>query len=168
MDLGGVAKGYATEKVAGILRGMGIEHGIINAGGNVYAIGAKPDGSLWKIGIRHPRDAQGVIAIVYVKDKAVVTSGDYEKYFEADGQRYCHILDPKTGKPAGGAASTTIIDNSATRADILSTTVFVLGQAAGEEFLNAEDGSPEALFVDYNLNVSFTEGIADSVVIVQN
>jgi thiamine biosynthesis lipoprotein len=179
MDLGGIAKGYATEMAAAKLREFGIEHGIINAGGNVVAIGAKPDGSPWNIGVRHPRKADGVIAVIPVIDRAVVTSGDYEKYFEQGGHRYHHILDPETGKPAGRLASVTIFDSSSVRADVLSTACFVLGEEKARALLTAvsegegEDVSNslsadrlDAMFVTPDLEITMTDGITDTVVIL--
>jgi thiamine biosynthesis lipoprotein len=191
LDLGGIAKGYATEMAAIKLREFGIEHGIINAGGNVVAIGAKPDGSPWNIGVRHPRKADGVIAVIPVVDRAVVTSGDYEKYFEQGGQRYHHILDPETGKPAGSLASVTILDKSSVRADVLSTACFVLGEEKARALLGAvsedadeigidgrqSDGNGEgngfsverldAIFISPELGISMTDSIADTVILLE-
>ncbi|MCL2147177.1 MAG: FAD:protein FMN transferase, partial [Synergistaceae bacterium] len=154
IDLGAVAKGYATDRAVDKLRKNGIRHGIVNAGGDIYALGSKPDGTAWNVGVRHPRDTNGVIEVISVIDKSVVTSGDYERYFEQGGRRYCHILDPKTGMPADKCISVTIVDDLSARADIFSTTAFVLGEEEGEKFLNEAGGVSGAMFVDSDLNVS--------------
>jgi thiamine biosynthesis lipoprotein len=127
LDLGGIAKGYATDLAADALRELGIRHALINAGGNVYALGSKPDGSPWRVGIRDPRREGEIIGVVEAADEAVVSSGDYERYFEADGVRYHHIFDPRTGYPAGAARQSTIIAPRSLDADILSTVTFILG-----------------------------------------
>ena len=100
MDFGGIAKGYASDRAAEILKNYGIESAIMNLGGNVRAIGTKTDGSLWRVGIRTPDGSQPYLGAISVKDKAVITSGGYERYFEENGIVYHHIIDPKTGKPA--------------------------------------------------------------------
>ncbi|MGR6836645.1 FAD:protein FMN transferase [Syntrophomonas erecta] len=147
IDLGGIAKGYATDRAAEKLRQMGIKSAIINAGGNIYALGAKPDGSPWLAGIQDPRDKNKLMTVLQVKDRAVVTSGDYERYFIREGIRYHHILDPSTGKPAREVISTTIVAPSATDADVLSTTLFVLGPGPGSEFIKKFPHA-KAYFVD--------------------
>ena len=128
LDFGAIAKGYATDCAVKALRQKGIKHALINAGGNVYAIGEKPDGKPWRIGIRHPREDGELLGVVEVVDQAVVTSGDYERYFEENGLRYHHIVDPKTGFPANTAYSVTIVSDTSMIADCLSTAVFVMGR----------------------------------------
>ncbi|HHY37571.1 MAG TPA: FAD:protein FMN transferase [Clostridia bacterium] len=135
VDLGGIAKGFAVDRAALALKRRGIRSAIIDAGGNVYVIGKKPDGSEWRVGIRHPRKSDRMIAVVEVSDTAVVTSGDYQRYFEKNGVRYHHIFDPATGEPARKLISCTIICPSSTRADALSTAVFVLGPDLGMDLV---------------------------------
>jgi thiamine biosynthesis lipoprotein len=147
LDMGGLAKGYATDCAADALRDMGIRHAIINAGGNVYALGRKPDGSPWRVGIRHPREDGALLGVVEAADQAVVSSGDYERYFEADGVRYHHILDPQTGRPASNAISVTIVNSKSLTADLLSTAVFVLGRESLDDLIPRFAGT-EALVVD--------------------
>jgi thiamine biosynthesis lipoprotein len=147
IDLGGIAKGYATDIAVQKLRQMGIKSAIINAGGNVYALGAKPDGAPWLIGIQDPRNANKIIAVIQAKDMAVVTSGDYQRYFIRDGIRYHHILNPFTGKPAQEVISTTITAPGATDADVLSTTLSVLGPQAGIEFIE-QFSNTNAVLID--------------------
>lgn len=131
IDLGGVAKGYATDKAVEALKDLGIKNALINAGGNVYALGCKVDGSPWRIGVQDPREPQGVAALLEANDIALVSSGDYQRYFEVDGIRYHHIIDPATGYPARDSAGTTVLSKSAAVADILSTALFVKGPEAG-------------------------------------
>lgn len=134
IDLGGIAKGYATDKAVSVLRELGIRDALINAGGNVYALGNRADGTTWKVGIQDPRNPQGIKAVLQAGDAALVSSGDYQRYFEVAGIRYHHILDPATGSPARASAGTTIIMDSATVADVLSTALFVMGPARGIAF----------------------------------
>jgi thiamine biosynthesis lipoprotein len=155
IDLGGIAKGYATDMAAQKLRQIGIESAIINAGGNVYALGTKPDGSPWLTGIQDPRNANEIIAVIQAKDMAVVTSGDYQRYFIRDGVRYHHILHPLTGEPAQGVISTTVTAPSATDADVLSTTLFVLGPQAGVEFISHFPHT-NAVFIDNQREITLS------------
>jgi thiamine biosynthesis lipoprotein len=167
LDLGGVAKGYATQKSAELLKSRGIGHALINAGGNVFALGGKPaspaeDGAPatvpWKIGIKHPRTEGALLAAIQVEDQAVVTSGDYEKYFEAEGARYHHILDPKTGKPAGECMSVTIVAADSTLADFLSTAAFVLGPEDGMALVESFSDA-YAVFVGVDSSVTVSAGL---------
>lgn len=155
IDLGGIAKGYATDRAVQKLRQIGIESALINAGGNIYALGSKPDGSPWLTGIQDPRDENKIIAILKVSDVAVVTSGDYERYFIQDGIRYHHILNPATGKPAPETMSTTVIAPSATDADVLSTTLFVLGPGPGGKFIR-QFSNVNAVFIDHQREITFS------------
>lgn len=136
VDLGGIAKGYVADRIKEYLIGSGVRSACINLGGNVLTLGAKPDGTPWRIGIR---DANGeesdCIEVLDCVDTAVVTSGDYERCFVLDGVRYHHILDPKSGMPINnGVASVTILADSATIADALSTACFLMGEEDGTEF----------------------------------
>ena len=133
LDLGGVAKGYATEKTAALLEELGIKHALINAGGNIYALGPKPNGNPWRIGIRDPRREVGYFGILSVSDLSLVTSGDYERYFEVDGVRYSHLIHPATGKQTRGIVQTTVASLSSTEADIVNKPLFLLGLEKGIE-----------------------------------
>ncbi len=134
VDLGGVAKGYAVDQAIRVLKNHGITSGAVNAGGDMYLLGQHPERP-WRIGIQHPRKQQGTVATVEIRDKAVVTSGDYERYFEQEGRRYHHIFDPATGMPARLCQSVTIIAESVALGDALATAVFVLGPQAGLKLL---------------------------------
>ncbi len=155
IDLGSVAKGYATDQAAAVLKKRGIKHALINAGGNIYALGSKADGSPWRVGIQDPRNQQGLVAIVSVKDAAVVTSGDSQRYFEEAGVRYHHILNPATGKPAREVMQTTVIGASATDADILSTILFVLGPQRGMDFLQGVQDT-QAILITPDKQITMT------------
>lgn len=125
-DLGGFAKGYAIDRAIDRLRKSGIENAIINAGGDLRAIGQHGDRP-WRIGIRHPREP-GILASIEVSgDTSVFTSGDYERFFEVDGRRYHHIIDPRTGYPAEKTTSVTVIHSDAATADAAATALFVAG-----------------------------------------
>jgi thiamine biosynthesis lipoprotein len=167
IDLGSIAKGYATQVAADAIRDKGIANALVNAGGNVYALGEKPGaGSAgavtrkWKVGIRHPRGSQynDLLAAVSVSDQAVVTSGDYERYYEYDGVRYHHILDPSDGKPAGECISVTIICGDSALADYLSTAVFVLGPERGLALVSRYPGA-EALIMTSDMEVVTSAGL---------
>ncbi len=136
INLGAVAKGYITDRLVDILRKNGITSALINLGGNTYAIGKKTTGENWKIGIQDPKNENELIGVLTAENLAVVTSGDYQRYFEKDGIRYHHILDPKTGYPSkSGLRSVTIISENAALADALSTAIFVAGVEKGKELL---------------------------------
>ncbi|MDD6213642.1 MAG: FAD:protein FMN transferase [Firmicutes bacterium] len=142
INLGSVAKGYAAEKIAEILKKDGVKSAMINLGGNAYAVGTKPNGEKWKVGIQDPKDEDSVIGVITAENLAVVTSGDYQRFFELDGVRYHHIFDLKTGYPVNnGLHSVTIISSDSMIADALSTAVFAAGVEKGTELLkkyNAE------------------------------
>jgi len=133
IDPGGIAKGYGADLVAEFLKKNGIQHALIAVAGDIKAIGKKPDGSRWKIGIRDPRGAaDDIFAIVELpEDWAISTSGDYERYVLKNGKRFHHILNPKTGLPARGLVSVSCIGPSATLTDSLATAVFILGKKEG-------------------------------------
>ncbi len=137
IDLGGIAKGWAIGAVISALRGKGVDTALLNFGGNVCTLGTKKDGSPWRIGIQDPWDLRGnYIAIVEAGEKAVATSGKYERFFIADGVRYHHILDTRTGYPVeNGVASVSIVSSDPTQADALSTAVFSMGLEDGYALL---------------------------------
>jgi thiamine biosynthesis lipoprotein len=130
IDLGGIAKGYAVDRGIALLEARGIRNALISAGGDTRVIG-KRWGRAWQVGIRNPRDREGLVAMIPLEDAAVSTSGDYERYFVEDGIRYHHILNPQTGRSADEVSSVTVIGTDATTTDALSTSVFVLGPSKG-------------------------------------
>ena len=159
VDLGGIAKGYIGDMAVAIYKQNGITSAFANLGGNVVTVGAKPDGSAWKVGIQNPRGQNGeIVGVVSVTDKAVVTSGDYQRYFIKDGHRYCHIIDPHTGYPAdSGLMSVTIIASSSTIADGLAK-AFVLGLDKGMELIESY-GQAEAIFITTDKKIYVTPGL---------
>jgi thiamine biosynthesis lipoprotein len=131
IDFGGIGKEYAADRAAAILGEHGIAHALVNLGGDVRAIGAQADGSAWRIGIRHPRATPlAAIASVDVRAGAVATSGDYERFFEVDGRRYCHLLDPRTGMPVDAWRSISVVAPLAVVAGSYSTIAMLLGADA--------------------------------------
>jgi len=136
IDLGGIAKGHAVDKCIEILRSAGVKNGLVNAGGDTRIIGRHQQRP-WYIGIRHPRDEQKLIANLPLENLAISTSGDYERFFEQDGKRYHHIINPKSGDSARLVQSVTILANDSTTADALSTSVFVLGVEKGMALINS-------------------------------
>lgn len=162
IDLGAIGKGYASDKFVEVFRNFGVTSAFTNLGGNVAVLGAKPDGSPWRVGIRHPRQENRLIGTVSVVDKAVVTSGDDQRYFvDGSGKRRHHILDPSTGYPSeSGLLSATIVADSAAAADALSTALFVAGLEKGLGILESFPGA-EAILVDGNLQVYVTPGLKD-------
>ena len=162
IDLGGIGKGYTSDMLARLLWENNVQSAIISLGGNVQTIGKKPDGSLWTVGVADPRDTSRHIGKLKISDKAVVTSGGYQRYFEQEGVTYHHIIDPNTGKSADSRlSSVTIISDSGTRADGLSTALFVMGLEKSMELWRRSNDF-DAIFVDDNGKVFITEGIKDS------
>ena len=165
VNLGAIAKGYIADRVKALLTSMGIEHAVISLGGNVLAFGGKPDGSDFVIGIQDPFGSTGEIAAtVSVRDMSVVSSGDYERYFEADGIRYHHIMDPFAGAPANsGISGVTILSDKSVDGDALSTAVFVLGRNEGLELIESLDGV-ECVLIGSGGERTVSSGLKDSVV----
>lgn len=139
VDLGAMAKGYAADETARILKEGGAKRGLIDLGGNIYVFGKKPEGKPWRIGIQDPQDSRGAyLGIVNMEGGSLVTSGGYERFYEEGGKRYHHILDPASGMPAeSGLLSVTVVSQSSMLADCLSTTIFVLGPERGMDLAKA-------------------------------
>lgn len=158
IDLGSVAKGYTGDALAALLKQGGAASALLDLGGNIQAVGSKPDGSPWRVAIRDPA-GDGNIGVVEVADQVVVTSGGYERYFEEDGVRYWHIIDPATGWPArSGLASVTVVGESGLLCDGLSTALFVMGrEGALEHWRQHRDF--EAVLVSEDGSVTVTAGL---------
>jgi thiamine biosynthesis lipoprotein len=146
LDLGGVAKGYAVDLAAGILVDLGFKSAIVNAGGDMRLIGKRADGEPWRIAIRHPRQQGEFIGYLDLENAAVATSGDYEKFFLADGKRYHHILDPRTGFPGLTCESATVVTSTACSADALATGFFLMGPRRAVNVIERHDDL-EGVFV---------------------
>ena len=157
INLGGIAKGYACEMVIALLRKAGITNALANAGGDTRLLGDRR-GKPWVVGIRDPDDSNHWVTRLALDDEAISTSGDYERFFDEDGVRYHHILDPKTGKSAGGLRSVTIIGPDATLTDGLSTSVFVLGADRGLALVESMRGYG-AVIIDAHKKVRFSTAL---------
>jgi len=157
IDLGGIGKGYAVDRGIAILQSLGIMHALVTAGGDSRIIGDR-FGKPWIVGIRHPDDKSRVIAKIPLIDTAMSTSGDYERYFDEDGVRYHHIIDPRTGKSASKVRSATILASTATRTDGLSKTAFVLGADEAMKIYNTLD-DVDAILVTPEGRVLYSKGL---------
>ena len=167
IDLGAVGKGYAGDLAVQELKANGITSAILDLGGNIQTIGAKPDSSPWKIGVRSP-DGNGSFATLAVMDKAVITSGGYERYFEENGEVYWHILDPDTGKPThSGLISVTVIGDEGRLCDALSTSIFVMGIDKAERLWRDRHDFNFIAVTDSG-EIYITEGIEDSFELSEN
>jgi thiamine biosynthesis lipoprotein len=158
IDLGGIAKGYAVDRCIEMLRRLGIEHAMVNAGGDTRLLGDRR-GRPWIVGIRDPRQDGEVVVSLPLADEAISTSGDYERYFDEDGVRYHHILVPGTGRPAGAVRSVTIVADDATTTEGLTKSVFVLGVERGMQLVASLPGV-DAVIVDKDGNVFYSDGLA--------
>ena len=163
LDLGALAKGYTSDEVIRILRDNGTDAAIISLGGNVQSFGTKPDGSAWKVAVRDPFSPENDMCVIETGEKAVITSGNYERCFTGDdGREYWHIIDPADGYPAdNGIVSATIIGGSGLDCDALSTAVFVKG-LEGAESLWRSSMSYDMIIVTDDRKIYYTEGVADS------
>ncbi len=148
IDLGSVAKGWIADRMKELLVSRGVEHAIISLGGNILCLGARPDGTPYRVGIRYPeRDSTALAATVAVAEGSVVTSGVYERFFVAEGQTWHHLLDPATGKPLqNGLSAVSIVGPESARCDALSTVCFALGPEAGPAYIDTLPGY-EAVFI---------------------
>lgn len=165
IDLGGIAKGYTSTKIMDIYKNCGVTSGLVNLGGNVQVLGTKTDGSAWRIGIQDPQDSESYLGALSIVDKAVITSGGYERYFEQDGKTYHHIIDPATGYPAeNGLISVTIVSVDGTLADGLSTSLFIMGKDKAIDYWQAHSDEFDMILMDDARSLYVSEGIADDFV----
>lgn len=140
LDFGGFGKEYAADRAAAVLLEAGVRHGYVNLGGDLRLLGPRPDGSAWALGIQHPREENGTIAGLPLHGGALATSGDYERYMELNGRRYCHILSPRSGWPVSHWQSISVVAPVCVAAGALST-IAMLKQADALDFLNAQGAS---------------------------
>ena len=161
IDLGGIAKGYAVDAAVRVLKKKNIKSAMVNAGGDMYVLGRK-QGKPWRIGIRHPRREGEILGTIEVEDKAIVTSGDYERFFFSGGKRYHHIINPKTGYPADECQSVTIVAKETTFADGLATGIFVLGPKEGMALIENLEGV-EGVIVNKEGDVSASSGLVSKI-----
>ncbi len=141
IDFGGIGKEYGTDTLAELCKESGINHGLINLGGDLRSVGPHPDGSPWRLGIRHPRIKGKILRVFEIYSGSLATSGDYERFIELDGQRYCHIINPKTGMPASASRSVSVTCSSCLFAGSLATIGMLLPAAEARTLMKGEDVS---------------------------
>lgn len=165
IDLGAIGKGYASQRAAEIMKAAGVTSAILSLGGNVQCLGSKPNGSPWNIGIRDPWSESGSLyCTVQVRDKAVITSGGYERFFVMDGKTYLHILDPRTGFPAeSGLSSVSIITSDGTLGDGLSTTLYIMGLEKATDYWRRNSEAFDAVFIADDGTLYATSGLKGSI-----
>ena len=163
MDLGGIAKGYASDRLADIFAQYGVDSALVSLGGNVYARGAKPGGQAWSVAVQHP-EQEGYAAMLALTDAFAVTSGGYQRYYTApDGTVYQHILDPKTGYPVeSDLLSVSILCDNGTRADAYSTALYVMGSAGAQAFWRTHGGF-EMILITTAGQVLYTPGLSEKI-----
>jgi len=163
LDLGGIAKGWASEIICGILRAHGVESALLYLGGSVQTLGTKPDGSLWRVGVQNPDGSDDHLGVLSVGECAVVSSGGYQRYFEEDGRRYHHILDPETGYPAeSGLAAVTVVCDDPVAADACSTALFVMGLEEARRFWSERSEKLDLVLYTDGGELYITEGLEGS------
>ena len=159
ITLGGIAKGYAVDEALEVIKDMGIKYALVDAGGDISTLGSKPDGELWNVALVNPDDTSQSLANFRFSDKAVATSGNYERYFDPE-KKVHHIINPKTGYSATGCISITIIAESGTQADALATGVFVMGPEDGMELVESLD-DVECFIVDADRKIHRSSGLSE-------
>src|SRR5207237_8707970 len=148
LDLGGIAKGYAVDRVVRLLRQRRVAAALISAGGStIYALGAPPGRDAWDVAIEDPIDSRKTALTIRLKDRAVSVAGTSVKWFEAQGVRYSHIMDPRTGRPVQGVLSVAVLANSGTAGDALDDAFFVLGPERRRDYMNRIPGTEAMLFL---------------------
>ena len=166
IDLGALAKGYAVDMAMNIIKNYDINGALVDAGGDIRAIGKREDGKLWEIGIKHPRERNRIIELINLENSAVATSGDYERFFMLNGKRYSHVIDPRTGYPVDNQiVSVSVLSSDCLTCDSLATAITVLGEKRGIELIEKLKGV-EALIIfikDGNLDLIKSSGMKDRV-----
>ena len=164
IDLGGIAKGYTGERLTEIFQKYGVASALVSLGGNIQAIGAKPDGSSWRVGIRDPKGGQqDYVGVLSVKDEAVVTSGGYERYFEENGKVYIHIIDPREGYPADGdLLSVTIVSKDGTLADGMSTALYIMGFENASQFWRQHRKEFDVILITTDNKIYVSDNLKES------
>ncbi len=162
IDVGGIGKGYAADRAVEAMRKAGATAGVVALSGDMKTFGRLPGGTLFPFGIRHPRKPDGILAVIDLQDEAISTAGDYERFFERDGIRYHHILDPLTLTPAGECQSVTVVAREGVVADGLDTGIFVLGPQRGMQLVEELD-AVEAVIVDREGRMTISSGLRHRV-----
>ena len=159
VDFGGIAKGYTSDKLSEMIKENGIKSAILSLGGNISAIGTRQNGQKWRVAVQDPEDSSKFVGIVNVENQSVITSGGYQRYFEENGIIYHHIIDPKTGKPANNdLLSVTIISKNGTKADALSTALFVMGLEKAVQYWE-QSKEFDVIFITKDKKIIVTDGI---------
>ena len=163
LDVGAIAKGYATEKVADMLEGQGISHVLLDIGGNIRAIGDKPDGTLWRLGLQNPDldSDENYVHIIELESTSLVTSGDYQRYYTVNGKRYHHIIDPQTLMPSDRFTDVSVIYEVSGISDAMSTALFNMDIEEGKAL--AESVGAEVLWIFQDGSETMTDGFADYI-----
>ncbi len=157
LDLGGIVKGYTLNRVADIAKRSGLSGALVNLGGDILALGEKDTDRPWRVGVEDPRNNRGIVAVTQLKDRMIFTSGDYERYFIKDGQRYHHILDPNTGYPADNLRSATIVGPIGMTLQPLGTAAFVMGVEKGLKLIQSVEGT-RGFLIDSEGKYHLTDG----------
>jgi len=158
IDLGGIAKGWAVDKAIQALRKREVKAALVNAGGDLYALGRRSLWKKWEVGTQHPRDQEKILTTIEVSDRGVATSGDYRRYFTLEGRRFSHIVDPRTGETVEEVPmSVTVVAPDATTADALATGIFVLGPEEGMKLIESLPGV-EGLIVSEGMRMDSSSG----------
>ncbi len=166
LDFGGIAKGYAVDQLVAMYRENKVETALVSLGGNIYAYGKKIDGSLWTIGVQNPYGG-GSVGSIQVENKAVITSGSYQRFFTLEGNTYSHLIDPRTGYPAdSGLASVTIVCDSGIYGDCLSTALFVMGLEDSIAY-HQEHQDFDGIFIDTQGDIYITPGLESTFVLAK-
>ena len=165
IDVGSIGKGYAVEQVAQFAKEQGMEHILFSVGGNIRAVGTKADGSPWRLGIQNPDtdSEEAYVKRVELAGLSLVTSGDYQRYYIVDGEKYCHIIDPDTLMPANAFASVSIIAQDSGVADALSTSVFNMTLEEGKVFINSLEGV-EAAWILHDGSIEYSDGFSSYII----
>lgn len=165
LDVGSIGKGYAVQKVADYARAQGMENLLISAGGNVCAVGTKEEGEGWRVGIQNPDldSEEGYVQKVVLKDMSIVTSGNYQRYYEVEGKQYCHIIDRDTLMPAEHMASVSVIMEDSGEADAMSTALFNMEYEEGKALVESMEGV-EAMWILNDGTIQYSSGFSDYLV----
>lgn len=164
LDLGGIAKGYAVDKAIQSLREEGIKNALVNAGGDIYALGERSMRQKWQIALQHPRKRNASLTVIELKDAACATSGDYQRYIKVADSRFSHIVNPKTGQPCSDLpASVTVLSKDCLTADALATAIFVLGPEKGIDLINRLEGIEAVIVSVHNdkLEILLSQGLKE-------
>jgi thiamine biosynthesis lipoprotein len=157
IDVGSFSKGFVADKAMAVLKKRGLQHALVIAGGTVCALGKKPDGTRWQVGIQHPRKKDGLLSVIPLQNSSISTSGDYENFYRRNGKRRTHIIDPRSGMPVPRMQSVSVIAADGMTSDALSTALFVLGPEQGIRLVESLKGA-EAMIITAGGRISFSRG----------